>query len=124
MRISDIISYFRGDPVLVEMANLRERETGVSGIIYISTSQGSHGPRVKYYPGGVRGGPMISVTVTENPKLKVVSKMKRSEAVQYTKKISQWITINRDALLDFWQNGVDYDRDAMNAFYDRILPVE
>lgn len=36
------------DLPLFEMANLRERQTGIPGTIYISTRQGRHGPHVNY----------------------------------------------------------------------------
>jgi hypothetical protein len=38
-----------GDDDVVEMTNLQEKDTGIPGVVFISTSMGSHGPRVKYF---------------------------------------------------------------------------
>ena len=41
-----------GDDDVVEMTNLQEDDTGIPGVIFISTAMGSHGPRVKYFVEG------------------------------------------------------------------------
>ena len=38
------------DDEIFEMVNLPRKDTGVDGIVYVSTAQGPHGPRVKWYP--------------------------------------------------------------------------
>lgn len=37
-----------GDDDVVEMANLQQKHTGIPGVVFISTTMGAHGPRVKY----------------------------------------------------------------------------
>lgn len=51
-----------GDEV-AEMTNLREGDTGVAGVIFISTMMGSHDPRVKYFLKAGRGQPSFSVSI-------------------------------------------------------------
>lgn len=101
------------DPV--EMANLPEQETGVPGIIYVSTRQGRHGPRVKWYPR--RGGadqPFLTVTLEDPPRIHNhgVPPRDASGAVA----AAEWAALNREALLWFWAEGTSLMLDELNAF--------
>ncbi len=58
-----------GEIALIEMANLPTEKTGVEGVVYISTTQGSHAPRVKWYPGRpAENAPCLSVTIEASPR--------------------------------------------------------
>ncbi|NNM74999.1 hypothetical protein [Enterovirga aerilata] len=60
-----------GEDVLVEMANLDEEDTHVPGTIFISTRLGSHGPRVKWYPGTPgRAEPCLVMSIGPDPKVR------------------------------------------------------
>lgn len=101
------------DPV--EMANLTERDTGVPGVIYVSTRQGRHGPRVKWYPR--RGGfdqPFLTITLEEPPRVlnHGVAPREASGAVA----AAAWVERNRAALLGFWAEGTSLAFDELEAF--------
>ncbi len=101
------------DPV--EMTNLRERHTGVPGVIYISTRQGQHGPRIKWFPQRAGGGdPFLTITLEQPPRLlnHGVNPREATGAVA----AAQWAEINRDALLHFWANGTVLDVDEIAEF--------
>src|SRR4051812_38814248 len=49
-----------GEDDLVEMTNLQEDDTGIPGVIFISTTRGSHGPCVKYFVKAGRSQPSFS----------------------------------------------------------------
>lgn len=51
-----------------EMANLTEAQTGVPGIVYVSTEEGGHGPRVKYSVRAGRSQPSYSISIAERPR--------------------------------------------------------
>lgn len=65
MKYDEIVSEATDDFLLLEMANLPREDTGVDGIIYISSAQGKHGPRVKWYPAppNSRKAPCLSPSV-------------------------------------------------------------
>lgn len=101
------------DPV--EMANLTERETGVAGVIYVSTRQGRHGPRVKWYPR--RGGsdqPFLTITLEDPPRVlnHGVAPREASGAVA----AAEWVELNRAALLGFWAEGTSLNYDELGVF--------
>ena len=101
------------DPV--EMTNLRERHTGVGGVIYISTRQGQHGPRIKWFPQRAGSGdPFLTITLEQPPRLlnHGVPPREATGAVA----AAQWAEINRDALLQFWANGTVLDVDEIADF--------
>jgi hypothetical protein len=49
------------DDDIVEITNLQEDDTGIPGVIFISTAMGFHGPRVKYFIKAGRSQPSFSV---------------------------------------------------------------
>ena len=51
------------------MTNLQEEDTGIPGVILISTAMGSHGPRVKYFVKAGRNQPSFSVSISDGPKV-------------------------------------------------------
>ena len=63
----DVLAQEMGDDP-VEMANLTEQDTPALGIVHVSTRQGRHGPRVKWYPR--RGGSdeaFLTITLEDPP---------------------------------------------------------
>lgn len=109
------------DPV--EMTNLRERHTGVPGVISISTRQGQHGPRIKWFPQRACGGdPFLTITLDQPPRLlnHGVSPRDATGAVA----AAQWAEINRDALLHFWSNGTVLDIDEIADFTRRLKRLD
>ena len=88
--------------MLGDMASYPTEDTGVDNTIFISTKTGvRHGPRIKlaidppesFSPGGVTASIAIDsgqVVAGTEPSAKVL------------KQVRQWIELNRDALLEYW----------------------
>lgn len=90
-----------------EMTNLRPSQTGLPMTIYVSDKDKlRHGPRVKIFDkygdstGSQKGSPM---TIEKEPKLQAPLKNIKSKDVN---RVSQWITLNRDALLAYYHKEI------------------
>src|SRR4051794_26189143 len=86
---------------VVEMANLTTAQTGVPGTIFISTAMGGHGPRVKYFVQPGRTQPSFSVAISATPAV-VANSLPVRVVRQRSPQVIEWVSRNRDALLDFW----------------------
>ena len=122
-KIIDIVGELFQRENLSEMANLRERNTGVPGMIYISTRQGSHSARIKYFPAGIKGGPNMSITVGPNPRVKVSSGLSYKDVMNLSKPVIEWITINYASLLKFWEEGTNWSVDEIAEFFGELKKV-
>lgn len=87
---------------LYEMANIGSKDTGLSNqniMIYISTKQGSHGPRVKVF---LKGNPnkSVSFSISKEPIILTdnILNLKQKEISE----IKYWISINSVELLKLW----------------------
>lgn len=110
------------DPLdeLAEMVNLARKHTGVAGTIFISTALGQHGPRVKWFPGRPsREAPCLTVTLEEPARILNHGLPDRVAAVASAEVIA-WVQANRAALLRFWNEGLSWDRDEVDAFLDGL----
>jgi hypothetical protein len=106
----------------VEMANLTSAQTGVSGTIFISTAMGAHGPRVKYFVQPGRTQPSFSVSVADPPVV-VANSLPSRTVRQRAPQVIDWVSRNRDALLDFWHHGDTWTQPEVNDFIKRLQPV-
>jgi hypothetical protein len=100
---------------LVEMANLTTAQTGVPGTIFISTAMGRHGPRVKYYVQPGRTQPSFSVAISDKPGV-VANSLPIRTIRQVSPQVIRWVALNKDALLDFWNNGDSWTDPQVTAF--------
>jgi hypothetical protein len=107
---------------LIEMANLTEAQTGVPGTIFISTAMGAHGPRVKYYVQPGRTQPSFSVTVCDTPTVAANSLPVRVTR-QMAPRVVNWVSRNKDALLDFWHHGDSWTQPQVNAFIQDLKRI-
>ena len=109
---------------LLDMANLVEAETGLAGIIYVSTQQGTHGPRVKWYPSRPksRGDDCLSVTIAADPKV-FNHRIPKAVETRMADSLKGWVALNHQELLDFWQNGWKWTRTEVTAFFDNLKKV-
>jgi hypothetical protein len=107
---------------LVEMANLTAAQTGVTGTIFISTAMGSHGPRVKYFVQPGRTQPSFSVTIADSPTV-VANSLPSRVLNQMSPQVIQWVRLNKDALLDFWNNGDTWMQPQVNAFIQALKRI-
>jgi hypothetical protein len=107
---------------VVEMANLTTAQTGVTGTILISTALGAHGPRVKYFLQPGRTQPSFSVSVADAPAV-VANSLPARVVRQMSPQVIEWVSRNKDALLDFWHHGDTWTQPEVNAFMQRLQPV-
>jgi hypothetical protein len=107
---------------LVEMANLTSAQTGVAGTIFISTAMGPHGPRVKYFVQPGRTQPSFSVSVADTPAV-VANSLPARVVRQMLPQVIEWVSRNRDTLLDFWHHGDTWTQPEVNAFIQKLQRV-
>lgn len=125
MRYSEIISEDAPKPDamlddLFEMANLPKQDTGIDGVISVSTAVASHAPRVKWYPGRpARRAPCLSVIISEIPQARN-HRLPQLLADRMTPIVTEWVNLNRDALLQFWNEGETWTRQEVNAHLDAL----
>lgn len=104
------------DDEVFEMVNLPRSDTGVAGTIYVSSIQGGHGPRVKWYPQRPgRDAPCLTVTLEDPPRC-VNHGLAAREVRQGEAAVREWIALNREALLRFWFEGTSWTVDEVYAF--------
>lgn len=107
---------------VVDMANLTEAQTGVPGTIFISTVMGGHGPRVKYFIQPGRNQPSFSVLIADPPRV-VANGLPARVLRQMAPQVMGWVAHNRDALLDFWNNGDTWPQPQVNAFIQALKRI-
>ncbi len=96
---------------VVEMANLTTAQTGVPGTIFISTAMGGHGPG--------RSQPSFSVTISDAPTVAANSLPVRVFR-QMSPQVINWVSRNKDALLDFWYQGDTWTQPEVNDFIQKL----
>jgi hypothetical protein len=106
----------------VEMANLTSAQTGVPGTIFISTAMGAHGPRVKYFVQPGRTQPSFSVSIGDAPAVAANSLPARTVR-QMSPQVIEWVSLNKDALLDFWHHGDTWTQPEVNDFMQRLQRI-
>jgi hypothetical protein len=104
---------------VVEMANLTTAQTGVPGTIFISTAMGAHGPRVKYFLQPGRSQPSFSVTISDVPRV-VANSLPVRVVRELSPQVINWVSINKDALLDFWHRGDTWTQPEVNDFIQKL----
>ena len=104
------------------MANLTAAQTGIPGTIFISTAMGAHGPRVKYFVQPGRTQPSFSVSIADIPA--VVANSLPARVVRHmSPQVIEWVSRNRDTLLDFWHHGDTWTQPEVNGFIQRLRRV-
>jgi hypothetical protein len=107
---------------LVEMANLTSAQTGITGTIFISTAMGAHGPRVKYFVQPGRTQPSFSVSISDIPAV-VANSLPLRTVRQTSPRVVEWVSRNKDALLDFWHHGDTWTQPEVNDFIQKLQRV-
>jgi hypothetical protein len=92
------------DDVVLEMANLDKTQTGIDGIVWISTFMTGHAPRVKYFVRPGRTQPSFSVLISDQPRV-VANSLPARTVNQMAPLVIRWVQLNKDTLLDFWHHG-------------------
>src|SRR5271166_1761939 len=104
---------------VVEMANLTTAQTGVSGTIFISTAMSGHGLRVKYLLQPGRSQPSFSVTIADAPTVAANSLSVRVVR-QMSPQVINWVSRNKDSLLDFCYHGDSWTQPEVNDFIQKL----
>jgi hypothetical protein len=107
---------------LMDFMNLTSLRTGVSGIVFISTAMGPHGPRVKYFVKTGKGQPSFSVSISAEPKV-VASSLPDRVTDEMAPAVVAWVKLNRVALTKFWNDGETWTDDEVDSFRARLKPL-
>jgi hypothetical protein len=111
-----------GDDDVVEMTNLQEDDTGIPGVIFISTAMGSHGPRVKYFVKAGRNQPSFSVSISDEPKL-MANSLPQRDLNRAAPAVIDWVRLNQQLLLKFWNEGDSWSIHEVLAFVKSLKKV-
>lgn len=110
------------DDAIFEMANLYPDDTGIEGVIFISTAMASHGPRIKYFVKAGKSQPSFSMSISATPEIKANSlpaKVRdRMEPI-----VSRWVALNHVSLLHFWNEGDSWSIRQVAEFAARLQRV-
>jgi hypothetical protein len=110
------------DDIVVDMANLTSAQTGIAGTILISTAMGAHGPRVKYFLQLGRTQPSFSVSISDTPAI-VANSLPARVVRQMSPQAIEWVSRNKEALLDFWHHADTWTQPEVNEFIQKLRRV-
>jgi hypothetical protein len=108
--------------IIADMANLTASQTGIEGTIFISTAMGGHGPRVKYFLQPGRTEPSFSVSISNQPAV-VANSLPPRVVGRMSPRVVEWVSLNRAALLDFWDHGDTWTQPQVNDFIQQLRRV-
>ena len=119
--LDEELAAFAQDDV-VEMTNLQEDDTGIPGVIFISTAMGSHGPRVKYFVKAGRSQPSFSISIADAPRL-LANSLPQRDLSRASPLVIEWVRQNREALLRFWEEGDSYSIREVVALVQSLRKI-
>jgi hypothetical protein len=105
------------DEDVFDMANLTEAQTGITGVITITTVMGQHGPRVKYFIR--RGQPSFSVAIASEPRV-VANSMDDRDLSRMAPRVIEWVRLNHERLNAFWWDGAHWMQPDVQSFIDDL----
>jgi hypothetical protein len=95
-----------------EMANLRPERTGLPFVVFISQKGGArHDLRVRVAR-AARVRPSEMITVAVRSAVRVVRGKLDPRDLDL---LADWIDLNKDVLIDYWNGVIEYTEDAINA---------
>jgi hypothetical protein len=83
---------------------------------------GAHGPWVKYFLQPGRLLPSFSVAIADVPTV-VANSLPVRVVRQLSPQVIDWVSRNKDALLDFWYHGDTWTQPDVNEFIQKLRPV-
>lgn len=110
------------DEDIFDMANLVEAQTGIPGIVTITTVMGKHGPRVKYLLKPGRHQPSFSVTIAATPRV-VANSLDEHDLSRMAETVIAWVVLNHEALAAFWWDGADWTAPDVQTFIGKLKKV-
>lgn len=107
---------------IFEMANLDKPFTGMEKIIYISTAEEKHSPRVKLYYKTGKDQPSTSISISDDPqKIKGADSLNPSNDI--LKQAFEFVRLNKDALLRFWFHGHEMTATEVDDMKQNFIRV-
>lgn len=107
---------------IFEMANLTEDQTGIAGIVFVSTVMGAHGPRVKYFLKTGPGQNSFSVAVASEPRI-LANSLPDRDLAKKGGRVLEWVRLNHEALARFWWEGKFWSDPEVTAFKASLKKV-
>jgi hypothetical protein len=98
------------DEDLYLMANVHPKRTGLPFSVYISEKQGRHDVRVKVAV-GPKATPFVA-SVAVRPTIEIADGDLSSKDFEL---VRQWIELNRDVIIGYWDRTIEDTADAINA---------
>jgi hypothetical protein len=108
-----------GEDDLFEFMNLTSHETGIDGVLFVSTARGQHGPRVKYFVKTGKGQPSFSVSISAEPEI-LASSLPERLVRRIAPEVIEWVKLNRADLLRFWEEGQNWTLQEVYAFGNQL----
>ena len=94
------------------MSNLSPKTTGLPFVVWISPKGGAqHDVRVKVSK-GPKALPGEFVTVSVRPTVEILEGTLTGRQLAL---LREWIELNRDVLIRFWDGGIEYTEDVLDA---------
>jgi hypothetical protein len=115
-RLEDVV----GGDDMYDLTNLSTRRTGLEGVVYTSTAQGQHGPRIKWYPGRPGRDTACLIVTLEAPPRAINQGLPLRIVRQAEAALIAWVDLNRDALLSYWHDGLGWTEEEHDAFLDGL----
>jgi hypothetical protein len=91
--------------VLIEMANFKEKTTGIPLSLWVSPKNANHGARIKVVWGDDISQSLSVSIHRENPS--VVAGNEKDISAYLLKQVQQWVKLNYDILMKYWRLEVD-----------------
>ena len=84
---------------LYEMANIKPIHTGLPVTVWVSIKFENHKPRIKVMNEDCK----VSILISDDPEV-LVGNCKTNKIL---KKVFKWVKLNKNTLLDFWNDKID-----------------
>lgn len=106
-----------------DLYNLTHMETGIDGVLRISTRQAVEGPHIIWFPGRpIEDGPRLMVTLEMSPR--VVNHGLPQDVMAASAPLAlAWAEANRAALLHFWEEGLSWSLREVRRFVDGLAKL-
>jgi hypothetical protein len=104
---------------MMDTVNLSEEDTGISGVIFISTRMASHGPRVKYLQKPGEDQKSFSVSIGDRPEV-LASSLPERIVNEMSPLVSAWVQLNKAELLRLWNDGNALTKRELMALLDGL----
>jgi hypothetical protein len=119
--LQEELAALRDDDVL-EFMNLTSHQTGIDGVLFISTARGQHGARVKYFVKTGKGQPSFSVSISAEPEV-LASSLPDRLVRRIAPSVIEWVKLNQADLVRFWQEGESWTLDEVYSFGSQLKKV-